>query len=343
MPTKPSTRSTPCTAGSRSRRTGAGRSSRISAASSPASSAIPAGMISSPRAAGGRRGTVGAVRVAGSARVVMRSLRWVARWVARWWPVGGPLAGGRHGGSCGGLVGRSAGQVQQAGAGLGERVQVHPGVVGAVLRHRAAGDAEVHRADHVGVLLGGLEQRAPGQPQGAVAVVGTRVEPHPVEHRGDLAAGAGPGRRLGRLGGLCRASGQVVAPLGAGGDGVTGRVGAVPVQGDGECGRQPGVLGHLVGAGGRAVEPGGPAAAGGGCCLAVGQVGVEELLELFSHGVDVQPGGLGELGQRPRAVLALEQAEQRRGRAGDAATGLGRRGGGRAQGNIFHVGKCRLL
>src|SRR5690625_2962302 len=196
----------PCTSASRAPTSTCGSPSSASAASRPASR---------PRPPSTRNGSRNEVRVsalrgedgAGPAwrGAVPSAVGWVAPAPTSAWPVRGRVSSARGlasaargcaspgwlatgllaraGASL--IVGRRRGDAQQAGAGLGERLEADAVRAHAVTAEDLLGHAEVAGAHDFGMLAGQLEHRAPAQALGVAAVGllgGAAVEARAVKH-----------------------------------------------------------------------------------------------------------------------------------------------------------------
>lgn len=203
--------------------------------------------------------------------------------------------------------------MEQAGPELGERDEPDPLGVGTPRVHGAAHDAEMHRAHHLGLLAGCLEQWATAQPDRGAATVRLRLEPQLVKDVNHPTLDCRSGPRL-RSGG----GGQVRAP-GASGRGsflagVLARAGQLHREG---CG-QPGVL-TRPGSGSwhRGIQPRRSSTTGARGTPALGQAGVDQRVEVLAHGVGVlfELPGEGCNGRRVAGVLERDE------HAGGRATG----------------------
>ena len=223
-----------------------GRPNSIRAASRPASSAMPPGSRSSRRPSR-RRGRSGRApasrRGAATGRCAVRSTI-----------VASPPDPGRV-------------QVQRARAGFGEGQQGRGLRIAVPALQRSPDDAEVHLADDLRVLPGGVQQRAATQRDGGRRRVGLRREAEAVEEIDHAVAGVGVRLRVRADGGQGR------TPFPAGGQPFGGRIGGVPCEVTGEGRGESGVVAdtgvRLEQVGGGRVAPRRPAAAAAWACSRV--------------------------------------------------------------------------
>jgi len=185
--------------------------------------------------------------------------------------------------------------------------------VAAVLLDRPSDDAEVDAAHDVRVTLGGVEQRAAGEPDDTATVVGLRREAelpeqlHDSAYCGGLTLRSPPPSIDGRS-----LLGQLAAPRRASADRVVARRGAGALDHGGEGGREPAIGGlRFVRAVHCFVEPGGPATPARLGPPTLDQAHLDQRVDVLTERVDMQARRVREVGERDRSRLTAERREDR--------------------------------
>ena len=237
--------------------------------------------------------------------------------------------------------------MKPAGAGFGERPQLRALRDRAVLLESPLREPEMHPADHIGILMSRLEQRAAGEPYDGTASIRAGPESDLVEQGDHLA----PRRRRTRSGLGTAGTSELVTPLHSSGDRILMWGGTGPMDRGGEGSGKAGVLRSRGGIATRGlIEPGGPPATGRCRLMPVSEAVAHQSLEVFANRVGMQAGRGDQRHESGRLGLRPQGLQQRSPRLGQRGAGAARAGGRpvarplRVRGVIiFHGVECNKI